>query len=309
MIKKLLLGALALLIVVNLTVARMPGKPDAPGKFVEVAGKRIHYVETPGRGVPVVMIHGMPGTALDWQEVTPRLKGIRTIAIDRPGYGWSEGGYASYQQQIEIVHALLRKLGIRRAVFAGHSFGGTLTLGVARKHPEDVSKMVLVAPGAGDLRLPWIGVAQGYFLKALEVPVFEQISDLVYTNVALRTSAGLGLDEAFSPDPVNEVYKERLLAVTMTDGNREALANDRVNFNDSTAPWVDANAPRVTTRGVEIAARDDGLVFFKNAKILDQQLRNSTLIPVDGGHMVIYSHPDVVAREIRRAVQARIADR
>jgi pimeloyl-ACP methyl ester carboxylesterase len=305
--KKILLAALLLLIVVNLTIARLPDKPAAQGKFVDVDGLRMHYKETPGRGVPVVMIHGMPGTWLDWQEVMPKLDGIRTIAIDRPGYGWSEGGWVDYQEQIDVVYRMLRKLGVRRAVFAGHSFGGTITIGMAREHPEIVSKMVLVAPGGGERRIPVIAELQAYAVKALSVPVVEQISDIVFSNVMRRVSANLGAEQAFAPDPVNEIYKQRLLAVTMTDGNLQALADDRLDFNNEVGPWVDQAAKQVRTRGVEIAARDDELVPFENAKILDKQLRNSTLIPVSGGHMVMYSHPDVVAREIRKAVQAQIA--
>jgi pimeloyl-ACP methyl ester carboxylesterase len=309
LIKKILLGALALLILVNLTFARPPDKPPAAGKFVEVDGLRIHYKETPGRGIPVVMIHGMPGTWLDWQEVVPKLDGIRTIAIDRPGYGWSEGGWVDYQQQIEVVHDMLGKLGIERAVVVGHSFGGALTVGLARKHPEDVVKMILVAPAGGELRIPAIAEIQAYAIKALGVPVVEQVSDIVFSNVMRRISAGIGAEQAFAPDPVNDVYKQRLLAVTMTDENLASLADDRTHYNSEVGPWLDAAARQVRTPGVEIAARDDKLVSFENAKILDGQLRNSTLIPVGGGHMVVYSHPDVIAEQIKRAVRARVASR
>jgi len=52
---------LVALVVVNLTVARLPEMPPADGKFISLHGMEIHYFEQPGQGVPVVMIHGQPG--------------------------------------------------------------------------------------------------------------------------------------------------------------------------------------------------------------------------------------------------------
>jgi hypothetical protein len=50
------------LTVANLTVAKLPVMPEADGKYISLRGKEIHYFEQLGRGVPVVMIHGLPGT-------------------------------------------------------------------------------------------------------------------------------------------------------------------------------------------------------------------------------------------------------
>lgn len=302
MIKKLVIALVAIVIVLNLTVFSLPDKPKTPGKFVEVQGKRIHYVETPGKGTPVVLIHGMPGTYLDFEKVTPRLQGMRTIAIDRPGYGWSEGGELDYQQQIEAVHELLGKLGVKRAIFVGHSFGGTLSLGVARKHPEDVKQLVLVAPGAGRHKVPALRTGQAYFIKFSHLPVIEQVNDLVFTNIALRISAGLGAAQAFSPADADETFKDRLLAVTMTDGNLDAMANDATDYNGSTGPWLDANVPLIKRPSVQISGRDDELVGYEHARILDQQMTNGNrLITVNGGHMLPYTHAALIAREVRKA--------
>ncbi len=77
--------------VVNNTVARLPPMPSAEGKYISLRGKEIHYFEQPGQGVPVVMIHGLPGTHKDFDPVIPELQGMHVISIDRPGFGWSKG--------------------------------------------------------------------------------------------------------------------------------------------------------------------------------------------------------------------------
>src|SRR5690242_14275501 len=143
------LAALALIVVVlNWTVGRLPGEPKPHGSFVTVDGVRIHYLERTGGGTPIVLIHGLPGTAEDWNEVTPLLAGRRTIAIDRPGFGYSGDGYLKFDRQLEVIDALLRRLGVRRPVLVGHSYGGTVALAFAERHPNEVSGLVLVDAAA-----------------------------------------------------------------------------------------------------------------------------------------------------------------
>ena len=68
----LVLGALALAVVVlNWTYGRLPAEPAPTGSFVQVGDLRIRYIEHRGAGVPVVLIHGLPGTAEDREDVTP----------------------------------------------------------------------------------------------------------------------------------------------------------------------------------------------------------------------------------------------
>jgi len=50
-------------VVLNWTYGRLPAEPKPTGSFVQAGKLRIHYVEHPGSGVPVVLIHGLPGTA------------------------------------------------------------------------------------------------------------------------------------------------------------------------------------------------------------------------------------------------------
>src|ERR1700729_971299 len=135
----ILVGVLALAIVVlNWTYGRLPAEPKPTGSFIQVGKLRIHYIEHPGAGTPVVLIHGLPGTAEDWEDVTPLLAGHRTIAIDPPGFGSSTGGYVPFDRQLEVIHELLAKLHVSRPILVGHSYGGTISLGFAERYPSTV---------------------------------------------------------------------------------------------------------------------------------------------------------------------------
>src|SRR4051794_22963477 len=93
--RKLLFSLFVGLLLLNWTWGKLPPEPKPPvgSHYTTAAGVNFHYVETPGREPAVVMIHGHPGTYLDWNYVQKKLAGQRTIAIDRPGYGFSSGEY------------------------------------------------------------------------------------------------------------------------------------------------------------------------------------------------------------------------
>ena len=292
---------LVALVVVNLTVARLPEMPPAGGKYISLHGKEIHYFEQPGQGVPVVMIHGEPGSHNDFDPVVAELPGVHLISIDRPGFGWSKGGWLPYQEQIDVVHELLTALKLAPAVLVGHSFGGTLALGVARRYPQDVVSLILVAPAAGGLRSNTMDVLQARYIRFSQWPVVRTVVDATVGDVIKRFSATSGAENAFAPEPVDPAFEQRLLSVGMTPGNLDAFASDELEFND-TSRWVDENVSQIRVPSVIVGALGDQLVDIDHVRRLAETLPVTELITVDGNHVIPYTHPDVVATQIRQAV-------
>jgi len=290
---------------VNLMIARLPAMPPADGEYISLRGKEIHYTEQLGSGTPVVLIHGLPGTHEDFDPVLPELSGLHVLAIDRPGYGWSKGGWLPYQEQIDVVHEFLTRRGLAPAVLVGHSFGGSLALGVARRYPRDVAKMVLVAPGSGGMTATPADLFNARYAQAIQLPVIGPVSDFTVNNVIQRLAGTGGAHRAFDPDPVDPTYQQRLLAVTMTRGNLDSFASDELELN-RTGRWLAENQPQITVPSVVIGAVDDNLVAIDRVRHLASVLPNTELITVDGGHMIPYSHPDAVAEQVRAALAATV---
>jgi pimeloyl-ACP methyl ester carboxylesterase len=122
------------------------------GQLVQVGGQLVH-VEQAGSGEPVVLIHGFGASTYSWRRVMPELaKSFRVVALDLNGFGYTERPrqFASYTRegQAELVLKTLDALGIGRAHFVGHSYGGGLTLYLAQSHPERFLSMVLVDSSA-----------------------------------------------------------------------------------------------------------------------------------------------------------------
>ena len=106
----------------------------------------VHY-EVYGRGKPVILLHGWLGSWGLWQETMGFLgRYYRTYALDFWGFGESGKKRETYAVQdfVSLVNQFMEQLGIMHAPLVGHSMGGTVSLSVAIRYPERVSKVVVV---------------------------------------------------------------------------------------------------------------------------------------------------------------------
>ncbi len=301
-----LLGVLALaVIVLNWTYGRLPAEPKPTGSFAEVGTLRVHYIERPGSGTPVVLIHGLPGTAEDWNEVTPLLGGEPTIALDRPGFGYSSGGYVPFERQLSAIHGLLAKLGVRRPILVGHSYGGTISLGYAERYPRDVRGLVLVDAAAAGQHPGTVQEAQAHLIQVMQLPVVRQVADATFSQLLRTVSAEVGDSEAFAPEPVATAHEHRLLAINMTSGNLEALAGEYLAAG-GVVDRIDRRLPTVDMPAIVIQGSDDHLVKPLYGRRLAAKLPDARLEMLYGGHMQPYDHPAAIAAAVRslRAAQA-----
>jgi pimeloyl-ACP methyl ester carboxylesterase len=299
------LGVLVLAIVVlNWTYGRLPAEPRPTGSFVQVGKLRIRYLEHPGRGTPVVLIHGLPGTANDFDAVTPLLAGYRTIAIDRPGFGYSSGAYVPFDRQLQAIHELLSKLHVMRPVLVGHSYGGTIALGFAERYPLQVRGLVLVDAAAAGTHPGGFERLQAHLVKVLQAPVLRQIANATFAQLLLTVSAHQGDSEAFHPQAVSAAHRQRVLSINFTHGNLEALAGERLAAG-GVVDRVDRLLGTIRAPAFVIEGDADQLVKPIYARRLAKALPNSQLEMVSGGHMVPYTHPSAVATAVRSVIGAR----
>ena len=97
----------------------------------------------------VLLVHGVTASHLAWPFVVERLPGVRVVAPDLRGRGRSNGlaGSAGMAAHAADLASLLDALGISRTVVVGHSMGGFVSVVFAHRHPERVSRVVLVDGG------------------------------------------------------------------------------------------------------------------------------------------------------------------
>ncbi len=298
-------GVLAVIVVaLNWTYGRLPAEPKPTGSFVQVGKLRIHYIERPGPGTPVVLIHGLPGTAEDWEDVTPLLAGHRTIAIDRPGFGYSTGGYVQFDRQLEAIDELLHKLHIVRPVLVGHSYGGTISLGFAERYPSEVRGLVLVDAAATAGKIGAFEQAQAHLVKFLQLPVIRQVANATFGQLLITASVNQAESEAFDPLPVVAAHHERVLEINMTRGNLEAWAGEMLAANGVVAQ-IDKGLSDIEVPAVVVQGEGDELVKAVRGRRLAAALPDARLVMVHGGHMQPYDHPAAIAAAVREMASAK----
>ncbi|MGA8986743.1 alpha/beta fold hydrolase [Aeromicrobium sp.] len=105
------------------------------GRRVDLAGRSVFVHESGTGEVPIVLIHGFPGSSHDWARIVPHLPG-RIVAMDLPGYGFSDkstGASYSLFDQADVVERLVAELGMRRCVIVAHDMGDTVTAELAAR--------------------------------------------------------------------------------------------------------------------------------------------------------------------------------
>jgi len=122
-----------------------PSLPNA--SFVHTNGIRMAVYEA-GRGFPVVLCHGWPELAYSWRHQIPALAaaGYRAIAPDQRGYGLTDR--PQKVEDYDMAHlagdlvGLLDALGIEKAVFCGHDWGGLVVWQMPLLHLERVAGVI-----------------------------------------------------------------------------------------------------------------------------------------------------------------------
>jgi pimeloyl-ACP methyl ester carboxylesterase len=296
----LLWGVLALAVVVvvlNWTYGRLPATPSPSGSFMQLAGIKLRYLERPGPEPAVLLIHGLPGTAEDFEAVTP-LIGHRTIAIDRPGYGFSTGGYFPFDRQLRAVHEVIEKLHLGRPILVGHSYGGAISLAYAERYPSGVRGLVLVDAAATCTHNSAFARDQARFVKFVELPIISQIADVTFSQLLRTASADPAESEAFSPNSVNQRHHQRVLSINLKHGNLESYAGEVLAAN-GVIEGVNRGLRDIRVPAIVVQGARDKLVKPECGRRLAATLPDARLQMVQGGHMVPYTHPAAVATAVQ----------
>ena len=146
----------------------------------------VHY-EVYGRGKPVILLHGWLGSWGLWQETMSFLgRYYRTYAMDFWGFGESGKKRETYAVQdfVSLVNQFMEQLGIMNAPLVGHSMGGTVSLSVAIRYPERVSKVVVVGS-------PIVGSSLAFPLKLAGMrPIAFMLFNMMGTfRLAMRVAS------------------------------------------------------------------------------------------------------------------------
>jgi pimeloyl-ACP methyl ester carboxylesterase len=119
--------------------------------YVNVDHVRLHYVKVGNDTLPTIfIIHGSPGSWKRYREYLmdpDLLRHFRIIAIDRPGFGYSNPGHAYHlARQAKLIYGIVNQEQNGRAFhLMGHSLGGPIVVKLAQDHPEAYTSLTILA--------------------------------------------------------------------------------------------------------------------------------------------------------------------
>jgi pimeloyl-ACP methyl ester carboxylesterase len=306
----ILIGLVVILAVVILGLvvftARTARKVEAAlpprGKFMQIDGERIHYVDRGGAGPALVMIHGLAGNLMHFTyALADELAGdFRVIMVDRPGCGYSErpdGAPADLKAQAATLARFMRGLGLKQPLVVGHSLGGALSLAIALDHPDCAGALALIAPltHVPD-KVP--DVFKGLVIRS---PTLRKV--IAWT---LATPLGIlrgekALKEVFGPEPAPADFPFRA-------GGLLGLRPSAFSSASSDAVLTEYVLPNYVVRYASLAL-PMGMLFAKSDRLLDYRAQGEAMKAtcpaldlelMEGGHMLPMTAPDRCAALIRR---------
>lgn len=125
--------------------------------YVDGRWGQIHVrIMGPATGPTVLLIHKMVWSSVEFVKAQPLLaaRGIRSIAVDLPGYGLSAGPatQARAEEYADDLLPVLDHFNVKRAILLGANTGATLAAAFALCHPTRTAAVVLDGPRSSRAR-------------------------------------------------------------------------------------------------------------------------------------------------------------
>jgi pimeloyl-ACP methyl ester carboxylesterase len=266
--------------------------PSATGRRVPVASGRRIYVETRGEGpgTPVLLVHGFASNRETWSTVEPALRPTRrTIAVDLPGFGYSDRTAGDYSPDAlaEDLASLLDRLGVGPVDVVAHSWGCSVSLAFAGRHPARVRRMVLLGAWAFEEQIP------PFFRWAREGGVGEALFELFYRE-RLEDRAPLGFAEGTSVPQETVDAIERSL--TRPGTLRAALAAVRGQY----FLQLEQRYPRVAAPTLVVYGDEDRVALPRYGARLANTLPDARLVTIPrAGHFPMFESAGTVRGLVR----------
>ncbi len=306
-------AALAIFVVVKRLqtekiVALAEKAAPAVGKFVEVDGCSIHYLEK-GEGRSILFVHGLGG----WLQhlsfpLFGLIDGYRLVAVDRPGSGRSTrpgDRPATIADQAAFLMHFAECMGMERPLVVGHSLGGAIALRMALDFPGKIAGLALISS------LTRYEAEVPPSMKPLLIPnalVRRLIAETISAPAAIKATAEV-LDVVFGPQAPPPDYGTAGAALAaLRPSHFYAASTDTVAIGDT----MQEQEKRYGSLDLPV-----GMLYGSADRVIDGERQSAGLVGrlsrldieiVEGvGHMPQFAEPQRVAAFVKRMAERAFA--
>ncbi|WP_107654831.1 alpha/beta fold hydrolase [Nocardia suismassiliense] len=274
-----------------------PAIPGVRRSFVTARGIRFHVTEAgPADGRPVLALHGWPQHHYAYRHLlADPPEGLRIIAVDLPGYGWS--GPAPHRwvkdEVASDVLALLDELGLDQVLLVGHDWGGYIGYLMVLREPERFDGYLAL-----NIAHPWQTLRTvlphlwRFMLYQPPVAAFGTFLHQRTRFLDLMFAKGVENHAEFGPEVVRayaDRFRDPMVACTATDTYRTFLLRELPRAG-RTGESRRATVPIRALFGVDDGAIHHSLAAAETAQADDYTLERVT----NCGHFIAEERPDLV---------------
>lgn len=265
--------------------------------YVPVHGVNFHVTEAgPEDGRPVLALHGWPQHHWVYRDLLANPpEGLRIIAPDLPGYGWSGPPPHRWAKEdvVSDLVALLDALGVDRFLLVGHDWGGYIGHLLTLRIPERIDGYLAL-----NIAHPWVPpkVMAPHIWRFLQYQPFVAFPG-VYLQRKTNYLQKIYKRAAPNLDPQTvRVYTERfrdpVVARTARDTYRTFL------LREVPASVRNGERRRSTVPTRALFGREDAAIHPDLAAAETARSEDYTLELVDGGHFILDEQPHLVRAKL-----------
>ncbi|KXS21774.1 alpha/beta-hydrolase [Gonapodya prolifera JEL478] len=273
------------------------------GAWLETPIGRVRYhVFGPADGRELIYVNGLSAVCGTSQDFLTKMAaaGFRVLAYDHFGRGHSSCPPGMYDLSFHVTQLRLLVLETRfndgGFVLVGNSMGGAISTDYARRYPDDVKALALLAP-AGVMERPAIS-------KVLAVPYLGEF--LVHGLSEQLRNFGFGAPHARSPsitDDTTFLEVVNIMQSRVNPGHRRAILQTVRNLTlwgmESTFEEVGKHGRKV----VVVWGTADRVVPYPVSRKVCSLIPGAKLVTVDGaGHLLVSDHAKLVSEALIRGV-------
>lgn len=254
--------------------------------WFESDGRRLHYLDYGGAGRPIIFLHGVVGHAWLWHDTAPFVtRQGRALAIDFRGNGdsqWSGDHQYRTNDFVADLEALVEHLDANELDLVGFSWGASVGLAFAAKHPAKVRRLVMV-----------------------DMPPSQPGTE---TDIPLMAADFANHEEAVGEEKyVNQFASKEMLDVMAAFGSRPGPDGRLVKKHDpyflkvwpfrSDDLWNEARSVKLPV--LLLHAEKSFIWPLEQAKEMAAQMKKATLVEISqSGHLIPVDNPKALGEAL-----------
>jgi len=247
-----------------------------------------------GRGVPIVLIHGFTAEGMLYAQCLSRIvaAGFKVVAIDSASHGSTQGlptGGGDFEEYAKLLGRVVDELGIKRAIFAGHSMGGRLVTELAAREPDRALAVILLDAIVGE---PWDRIV-----------AWSRVNPFLLAGIGAILMADSLSTVPFVRDPRQAAKFGHLLAPTLLHRIRHPFSLAGPGFSilrSRSSKWMLEKLGREGVPVVAIHGDRDIVVPLSTARSA-ARLAGGMVVVVEGGtHSWLLKDPETLPAILRQ---------